>query len=910
MTVARHRADLDKMLLIALLLALLAAWPFWARASLPRETDAELHVFRTVEIGESLRAGEGYTRWAPDFFFGYGYPIFNYYAPLTYYLANFLTIALPGGAVLGVKLVFIFGFLLGGLGMFGSARHLIGDDRGALFAEALFLTAPYVYIIDPHLRGVLPEFFAITLAPAALWAMLADSRRRTRLTFSGASLALAGLLLSHNLIGPALFLLLAAFAVWDGILLPLILRESLSWRKVGDVLVPFAIALLCSAFFLLPVIFERDAVRLENLIAAEGHFDYHNHFVSLLTLLRPSIALDLNAMNPRVLSNLGLTQWLSALVGAAGVFITWRRDRRLALRMVFFFLSACAITFMIMPASVTIWEAIPSLAYVQFPWRFLGILALLIGLMCAPVVRFLSPLDRHDSRIGAALLLSLPLLAVLPILVPPSHGSFGEASVAAYAYFERHGGALGTTSTADYIPVGVEAPVIKDDAITAQYEADLPIDRVMFESLPEGATVTLSRNKPTDWTYTIATPESFELVLKAFSYPGWQASIDGQPVRVGIQKPEGFIRINVPSGEHVLRVWFGTTPTRSIATLISLSGVLLLIILSSRLRQPATRHQAGTAYVPVSLATIGLCASIAVIAGVSGVLQSSAGDIPLHAQEALHVQFDGGIDLLAYDIESRTLEPGESVTLRLYWRVREPVSSGYQTFVQVVSSPPQLVTSQVKLNPADYPISRWQVGETLIDEYRMLIPYGTAPGSYQVVAGLWQMATGIRQAAWLPDGTLLGDAATLPITIEITAPAVQPAPSLLAMDHAEQMPLTGGITMLGYDQDPEDPITLTTGNVYFYIYWQAQTGNLPPGEIVFRVVDDRGREVYRQTGPPADGYAPIDGWSVGQVIRDLRVFPFDADARRGLYRVDLGFLPSGETEPGSWLALGVIELAS
>ena len=73
----------DLGLLLALALALLAAMPFLTRPDLPRGTDAELHVFRAAEMGYSLRAGDHFPRWAPDFYYGYGYPIFNYYAPLT-----------------------------------------------------------------------------------------------------------------------------------------------------------------------------------------------------------------------------------------------------------------------------------------------------------------------------------------------------------------------------------------------------------------------------------------------------------------------------------------------------------------------------------------------------------------------------------------------------------------------------------------------------------------------------------------------------------------------------------------------------------------------------------------------------------------------------------------------------------
>ena len=71
---------IDRGLWLVVALALVAAGPFLTRPGLPRQTDAELHVYRAAELGRTLRAGAVYPRWAPDLYLGYGYPIFNYYA--------------------------------------------------------------------------------------------------------------------------------------------------------------------------------------------------------------------------------------------------------------------------------------------------------------------------------------------------------------------------------------------------------------------------------------------------------------------------------------------------------------------------------------------------------------------------------------------------------------------------------------------------------------------------------------------------------------------------------------------------------------------------------------------------------------------------------------------------------------
>src|SRR5579859_6888000 len=85
-TGARWRPDAG--LVVAALIGLLAAWPFLTRPGLPTLTDAQHHAYRTFALIAAWRQGLPYLRWAPDFFYGFGYPVFNYYAPLTYRLGG------------------------------------------------------------------------------------------------------------------------------------------------------------------------------------------------------------------------------------------------------------------------------------------------------------------------------------------------------------------------------------------------------------------------------------------------------------------------------------------------------------------------------------------------------------------------------------------------------------------------------------------------------------------------------------------------------------------------------------------------------------------------------------------------------------------------------------------------------
>ena len=84
-----------------------------------------LHVYRTFELDRAWREGVLFPRIAPDFAYGYGYPIFNYYAPLFYYLVE-----IPHRLGLEIELAFklvVFATFVLGSWFFARAKRVIVD---------------------------------------------------------------------------------------------------------------------------------------------------------------------------------------------------------------------------------------------------------------------------------------------------------------------------------------------------------------------------------------------------------------------------------------------------------------------------------------------------------------------------------------------------------------------------------------------------------------------------------------------------------------------------------------------------------------------------------------------------------------------------------------------------------------
>ena len=85
-------------------------------------------------------------------------------------------------------------------------------------------------------------------------------------------------------------------------------------------------------------------------------------------LFSPAQIFDLGATQMRFHYSVGLPQWVLALLGTLTVFSVRRRR----FSVLFFAFAGLGLAYLMLPASIQVWNAIPQMAYFQFPTRFLG----------------------------------------------------------------------------------------------------------------------------------------------------------------------------------------------------------------------------------------------------------------------------------------------------------------------------------------------------------------------------------------------------------------------------------------------------------------------------------------------------------------------------------------------------------
>jgi uncharacterized membrane protein len=529
--------------------------------------DAPHGVFFLNQFDQAIRDGVLYPRWGVDFALGYGYPLFNIYSTLAFYVAEVFHL-LGAGLTAAVKLTYILGFILSGLTMYAFAKRVFGAEAGVL-AGVVYIYVPY-HLLDVYVRSGFAEFFALVFLPLILLLFydLIEQRRVHHLALTG--LAYSGLLLTHAATAFIFTMLLVpyvAFLIFSRIRIG---RVELL-RLIGLSLGAAALALALSSIFLLPMLMEKGYIVESQW--TQGSFGYAKHFVYPSQLFSPFWGYGYagEGLQDEMSLQLGVLATVLALVG-----VTYSLYKRVNGKgqIAFFLVASLLIILAMMPAALPLWEALPLAAFVQFPWRLLGLAALTVSFLSGSAVHAFSgtPSSEYRGRCPGLVVLSLIVILAshsytLPEYTAPSPRSEQPVAVIDFESF--------------YPPdrVGMTAWVTEqphDTPLVEQYLAGKPL--IKARALDAGATVEMVRHGGASEEIRVNSPAGTEVQLYTYYYPGWRGYVDGQEVETYPTGPHGLITLQVPPGEHQVMIRFGDTLVRVVGAAISLLGFLLVLL--------------------------------------------------------------------------------------------------------------------------------------------------------------------------------------------------------------------------------------------------------------------------------------------------------------------------------------------
>ena len=130
--------------LIALLSGLLAAATLWGPGIINTRGggDSPFLIQRTLSMAENLADGAFPPRWMPHAAYDLGYPFFNHYAALPYYLSGGLT-ALGMNVLTAIQVTQTLGFLLAALAMAQWARRIYRRPAAQALAVIAYTFEPF-----------------------------------------------------------------------------------------------------------------------------------------------------------------------------------------------------------------------------------------------------------------------------------------------------------------------------------------------------------------------------------------------------------------------------------------------------------------------------------------------------------------------------------------------------------------------------------------------------------------------------------------------------------------------------------------------------------------------------------------------------------------------------------------------
>ncbi len=107
--------------------------------------------------------------------------------------------------------------------------------------------------------------------------------------------------------------------------------------------------------------------------------------------------------------------------------------------------------------------------------------------------------------------------------------------------------------------------------------------------------------------------------------------------------------------------------------------------------------------------------------------------------------------LIAVQLEEPTVRPGEGLSVALYWRALAAMEASYTVFVQAINEQ-QVKAGQVDRLPCHggCPTSTWRSGDVIGERYDLPIATDAPAGRYQLVAGMYDLASG-ETLTWRDD---------------------------------------------------------------------------------------------------------------------------------------------------------------
>ena len=517
--------------------------------------DIQFHLSSWMDVAGQWHEGILYPRWAEWADWGFGEPRFIFYPPASWLLGAALGSLLPWNAAPGAYIW--IALIVAGMAMWKLARPWLPGAPAAA-AAVFFAVNPYLLAIV-YYRSDYAELLAVSLLPLLLWAALRVIEHHWRFVPHLA------------VVFAMIWLCNAPEGVMATYSLALLLGVGCVRQRSARPALPGAVALVAglglAAFYILPAAWERTWVQIAQALA--GNLRPEQNF-----LFRRSSDPEFQLFNWKI-SSVALGMMLCAAVAAA---LTARRRRKIGEIWWMLLALGMASAFVMFPPSMLLWRHLPELAFLQFPWRWLGPLGVSLAFLAASAIAILR--RRWKARLAIALVLASIVGSGL-LMATSTWWNSDDAALLGGEIRSGHG----YEGVDEYEPLGSDRYALPGATPDAEQIPDVPATPpVAIVGSPNG-TVRAASAAGADvqeWSgerklFSRQGASPITLALRLIEYPAWEVRVDGVRVQPEAAGMTAQMLLPLAPGHHQVEITFRRTWDRTAGNLISLFSAIGLL---------------------------------------------------------------------------------------------------------------------------------------------------------------------------------------------------------------------------------------------------------------------------------------------------------------------------------------------
>lgn len=506
--------------------------------------DIQFHIQSWIDAAGQWKEGIVYPRWTEWANYGFGEPRFIFYPPLSWMLGAALGSVFPWTWIPGLFVLVVQTFA--GLSAFALLRRLLEEFRVAVFGAVLFTANPYALVVI-YMRSDFAELLASAFLPLLLLAALRlcgylEQDQTLRKSLVHFSVLFAAVWLSN---APAGVLATYGFTL-------LFTWAALTQRNLEPGLrgsAGMALGFGLASFYLIPAAYEQRWVNIAGALA--GGLTPSDNF-----LFAHTTDVEHDAFN-HIASYIAAALIAGMIAAAAGLYrrqfaAQQEKTSKSKLWAAVFVLGAAA-SVMMLPVTTVFWMLLPKLRFVQFPWRWMGLLAVVfVVFVSASIARRMFVL----TSVFTALLLTLTAV----YLVKHTWWDTEDVNSVKEAVDTR----AGFEGTDEYDPVG------DDHTDIPQHQPETKLMGPGESAAATKSALRVIRWTAEDRTITLRVSQPSTVRLRLLHHPSWQVTLDGRPVKTSRTISYDAILVPVPAGESRIEAHFIRTTDRTIGACVTL----------------------------------------------------------------------------------------------------------------------------------------------------------------------------------------------------------------------------------------------------------------------------------------------------------------------------------------------------